>query len=418
MRFILSIMLLMGLSISAFADIKISGKILDYKSQKKLKSSQIDIENVDQKSKTSVVVSSGAYKVNLAPGNMYKITYTKDGYIKKILLVNTKDVPESDYNKSVKMEIEVDLYKEKKDIDVSLFEKPIGIADYDQTFKKMVWNVEYSRTMFQEIELLMNGKTKKEQGFDMLDESFEDEEEVPTFRIVSPYQLAQIQHKNKLLGSLLPISEKLNSDIEAKKQLMVGVLAYRHANMVFAKPDVTNNDFFENYVSALEKLKPGAFKSDLNDYNRVGKNQDSCLSIASNVYLKYNKLLEEGQLKYEQLNLFEVGGWLEAIWFNLIAYQSDKKQNYINFLGEQKHTLEIITDMFYTYGNQLPDRLNGLTSDFDNLKILMSKVNLSEEGELINSDTNKEVIKNFKATESALDAIFNKIKEIRANILN
>ena len=399
-----------------FALVKITGKILDYKSQKKLKSSQIDIENVDKKSKTSVVVSSGSYKINLAPGAMYKVTYTKDTYIKKVLLINTKDIPESDFNKSIKMEIEVDLYKERKHLDVSLFEKPIGIADYDQTFKKMVWNVEYSRTMFQEIELLMNGKPKKEQGFDMLDESFGDEEEVPTFRMPSPYQLAQIQNKNKLLGDLLPITEKLNSNVEAKKQLMAGVLAYRHANMIFAKPDLSSKDLFENYISALEKIKPGVFKVDLIDYNRVEGNQDSYLSIASNVYFKYNELLDEGELKYGELNLYELGGWLEAMWFNLSAYEVNKQQKFLNFAGEQKYTLETITNMLYTYGNQLPDRLNGLISDFDNLKILMDKLVITKEGEKVNTDTSVNTT-NYKASASEIEVIFNKIKEIRNNIL-
>lgn len=99
----------------------------------------------------SVVTQNGRFKYDLSTHHIYKIEFTKKGYISKHLVVKTTNPPSSVKNKS-SLKVEVSLFKYKTGLKVDyLNTKPIGVAEFDIYKGKLAWDKEYTRIMIEKI---------------------------------------------------------------------------------------------------------------------------------------------------------------------------------------------------------------------------------------------------------------------------
>jgi hypothetical protein len=116
---------------------------------------RIDVVKVhivkDNKPIDSLVTQRGHCRIRLDTGHVYKIYFSKSGYVGKHFVVNTKEVPPS-YTKKSTIKIEVSMFKSNPEMDFSfLAQKPIGIAAYNFVSKRIQWDAEYTRIMIQQI---------------------------------------------------------------------------------------------------------------------------------------------------------------------------------------------------------------------------------------------------------------------------
>ena len=99
----------------------------------------------------STVTQTGRCLFKLDTGYVYKIEFSKHDYVSKYLVVETTEVPK-DYKRKSRIKVDIGLFKNRKDLDMKfLSNKPIGIASYNYTEKKIAWNHGYTDKVVEEI---------------------------------------------------------------------------------------------------------------------------------------------------------------------------------------------------------------------------------------------------------------------------
>lgn len=99
----------------------------------------------------STVSINGKFKYDFETENVYKIEFTKSGYVSKHLVISTKNPSYKTKNNS-SLKVEVSLFKYKDGLEVSFLKtKPIGIAQFEEHSGKLKWNVDYTRMMVEKI---------------------------------------------------------------------------------------------------------------------------------------------------------------------------------------------------------------------------------------------------------------------------
>jgi hypothetical protein len=99
----------------------------------------------------SSICINGKLKYTLEAENVYKIEFTKSGYISKHLVVSTKNPSVKTKNNS-SLKVEVSLFKYQEGLEVDFLKsKPIGIAQFEEHSGKLRWNVDYTRMMVEKI---------------------------------------------------------------------------------------------------------------------------------------------------------------------------------------------------------------------------------------------------------------------------
>ena len=99
----------------------------------------------------STVTQTGRCLFNLDTGYVYKIQFSKHDYVSKYLVVETTELPK-DYKIKSRIKVNVGLFKNRKELAMKfLSNKPIGIASYNYTEKKIAWNHAYTDKIVEEI---------------------------------------------------------------------------------------------------------------------------------------------------------------------------------------------------------------------------------------------------------------------------
>lgn len=99
----------------------------------------------------STVTQNGRCYFNLDTGFVYKIEFSKHDYVSKYLIVETTGIPKT-YKKKSRIKVDIGLFRVRKKLDMSFLKsKPIGIASYNDTEKKIAWNHAYTAKIVEEI---------------------------------------------------------------------------------------------------------------------------------------------------------------------------------------------------------------------------------------------------------------------------
>ncbi len=99
----------------------------------------------------SVITQNGRLKYLLVGEGLYKVEFTKGGYVSKHLLISSKNPPSKAKTKST-LKVDVSLFKHQPDLSVDFLQsKPIGVARFDEFSGKLKWDVDYTRMMIEKI---------------------------------------------------------------------------------------------------------------------------------------------------------------------------------------------------------------------------------------------------------------------------
>lgn len=95
----------------------------------------------------STVTQNGRCFFKLKENSSYKIVFSKTGYVSKHLILETTGIPEK-AKKKMTVKVEMTLFTEKEGLDVNFLKtKPIGIARYEEIYKKIKWDEDYTRAI-------------------------------------------------------------------------------------------------------------------------------------------------------------------------------------------------------------------------------------------------------------------------------
>lgn len=150
-------------------DVYIYGTVKDYSTAKKLDGVTVTIFKNGQKLAETVTNASGKYELNVDFGADYKLMCSKQGYVGKNILIDTRNVPEEDRSGGLGMNIDFTMLATIPDMDFSILEQPFGKAKFDGTTGTISWDMAYTEQMRNEQARLLreyDEKRKREAGAD------------------------------------------------------------------------------------------------------------------------------------------------------------------------------------------------------------------------------------------------------------
>ena len=87
----------------------------------------------------------------LGKGHLYKIEFSKNEYVSKHVIINTREVPNR-YRKNIKLKADINLFKVRDKIDIEFLKhEPVSIAYYNFIKKTLIWDYDYNRSVVEKI---------------------------------------------------------------------------------------------------------------------------------------------------------------------------------------------------------------------------------------------------------------------------
>jgi hypothetical protein len=99
----------------------------------------------------SIYSEKGKIKFKIEGRNIYKIIFSKNGYIDKFVIINSLEIP---VKKKItdKIKADINLFKSENKIDyIFLDTTPVSIASYNFVKKKILWDFEYNRIIVEKL---------------------------------------------------------------------------------------------------------------------------------------------------------------------------------------------------------------------------------------------------------------------------
>lgn len=156
--------------------VAMKGVLKQHGSSKKLTGVTVTLfENGSQKGKV-ITSSNGKFDFGLAYDNDYKVVFTKDGYVSKNIVIDTKNIPPEEKERGwFEIPMELSLFEEVDDLDVSILSQPIGKYSFDPSSNDIVHDAAYTDKMKSKVNSLMKEyeKKKKEEEKKRLEEEQE-----------------------------------------------------------------------------------------------------------------------------------------------------------------------------------------------------------------------------------------------------
>lgn len=245
------------------------------------------------------------------------------------------------------------------------------------------------------------------------------------FSIPSPIQMATlIKSKVGVYNeNLLTNPESVSTfTTEFKRAINMGIYG---ADLGYATI-YENNTKAVSYLSSIEKLSDelgiaGAFNQDLLErFIENGNDPDSMLTIMSEGYREGDKFLKDNE-QHDVATLILTGGWIEALYFASVSYETSKDQAIADRIGEQrtglKTIIELLTDFNSDeyYSNLIKD-LKDLETDFNKIKFNYTFVEPVHD--MKNHQTNIKSKSNVNIDDDVLTSIINKVKAIRNGLIS
>ena len=98
------------------------------------------------------------YHFILEYGEIYKISYTKTGYVTRAFIINTKKVPKSLRKVGQIIDIELDIFQLATAVDfdyeIEILKKPIGKGKYNKESQDISFSFEYTKSIRDSIAII------------------------------------------------------------------------------------------------------------------------------------------------------------------------------------------------------------------------------------------------------------------------
>jgi hypothetical protein len=137
-------------------DLHFYGQIRDYDTREFLTSARVVVEVNGKRFTSQNCNSSGKYDFVLPLGEDYWICYKRKRYFGKIVRIDTRNIPDSASAGGFDMKLDGTLIRRKKGVDPSVFEMPMAISSYSQTYDGFMFDFAYTESRQKEIEKVLS----------------------------------------------------------------------------------------------------------------------------------------------------------------------------------------------------------------------------------------------------------------------
>lgn len=136
--------------------LEISGKVTDYFTNQPVSGTSVKVTENGNYVNNVVCDGKGVYVTYVDFEKEYIVIYEKAGYVPKKVIVNLKGVPPDKRTKVNDLVIEMTIFKQDKDLNVSFLDQPIGKANYIPQTNEIDWNMGYTAPISQKLNQILD----------------------------------------------------------------------------------------------------------------------------------------------------------------------------------------------------------------------------------------------------------------------
>jgi hypothetical protein len=146
---------LLGLVVTHAFHIELHGVVTDYFTGDPLREVQIRMVKDGIERETVLTKKDGKYAFVLDRGYTYLIWFYKTGMVSKHVKIDATAIPPLPDVPLYDMDLHITLFEWIEGVDFSIFEQPIGLAEYVHSVRKLTWDVEYTKALRPKVDAAM-----------------------------------------------------------------------------------------------------------------------------------------------------------------------------------------------------------------------------------------------------------------------
>ena len=127
--------------------VEMHGIVTEYFSGEPIKGVQVRMVKDGIERETMITKSDGRYSFMLDRGYTYLIWFYKEGWVTKHVKIEATNIPPVPDVPFYELDVQVSLFLWVPDVDLTIFEQPLGLAEYIHSVRKLTWDVEYTEAL-------------------------------------------------------------------------------------------------------------------------------------------------------------------------------------------------------------------------------------------------------------------------------
>lgn len=139
----LVIALLAPASCAAF-HIHVYGIVTDHFSGQPIRNVQVMLVKDSIERETVSTAWNGKYELYLERGYAYEIHFKREGMVTKFVAIDAREIPLFPDVPHFEMDLQMSMFEHIDDYDLSIFDEPVGRAEYKHSVRNLNWNVDYT----------------------------------------------------------------------------------------------------------------------------------------------------------------------------------------------------------------------------------------------------------------------------------
>lgn len=155
MRNLIAAIILFAVLPCSAVDLRLHGEVTQYASRTPLDQVLVRVYRNGVKEQSFNTGNGGNYTIDLERDGNYIIRFSLAGHVTKCFAVDTHGTAWQDDHREVSVDVEMTLFEKVPDIDLSLFDLPMGLARFCPTTGFLSWDADYEGRIRPEVERLM-----------------------------------------------------------------------------------------------------------------------------------------------------------------------------------------------------------------------------------------------------------------------
>lgn len=144
--FLLTCLALACLSARAF-HIELHGVVTEHFTGEPVRDVQVRIVKDGIERETVITRGNGQYEFILDRGYTYLVWFYKDGWVTKHVKIDATSIPPIPDVPFYDMDVQMTLFRWIDGVDLTIFEQPLGLAEYVHSVRKLTWDIEYTEAL-------------------------------------------------------------------------------------------------------------------------------------------------------------------------------------------------------------------------------------------------------------------------------
>ena len=146
-------------------DLNVHGVVSDAMTAAKLNEVKVSVKMDGSDADSFTTRANGKYEFYLDCGHKYTFLFSKPGYVTRSIVIDASGIPQEVIGAGFIMPTDMSMFKETEamaSMDMSVFDKPIGIAKFDPAKADFAWDFEYTSKLKAQIDNLLRESERKE----------------------------------------------------------------------------------------------------------------------------------------------------------------------------------------------------------------------------------------------------------------